>query len=71
MAIEITEETITIRKLTPSEGKWLNKEDVYSQEVYLGIEANPDEWTEVEEADVPESFLATAVTPEPEEPPVS
>lgn len=76
--MNVTTETVEVRLLTPDEGKWLNKGDVYSRTVYLGVEDQPENWTEVDESEVPEDFLATALPPEeptpeeePLEPPVS
>ena len=34
-------------KLTPSEGMWLNKGDIVSDCVYLGINDSPDNWREI------------------------
>ena len=34
-------------KLTPSEGMWLNKGDIISDCVYLGINDSPDNWREM------------------------
>lgn len=36
-------------KLTPEEGKWLYNGEVCSELVYLGKNANVDDWTEVDE----------------------
>lgn len=38
-----------IRVLTPDEGKFLTNGGTYSTKVYLGKNANPDEWREVDE----------------------
>lgn len=35
-------------KLTPDEGKWLYNGEVCSDLVFLGRNASPDEWTEVD-----------------------
>lgn len=47
-----------IRILTPAEGKYLTDGETYSTKVYLGKNASPDEWREVDgipnEADDPE-----------------
>lgn len=44
--------------LTPSEGKYLTNGETYSTKVYLGKNASPDDWWEVDsipdEADDPE-----------------
>ena len=36
-------------KITPDEGKWLYNGKVCSQLVYLGKNASPNDWTEVDE----------------------
>ena len=38
-----------IRVLTPDEGKYLTNGETYSTKVYLGKNASPDEWREVDE----------------------
>lgn len=38
-----------IRVLTPSDGMFLFNGTTYSQRVYLGINASPDDWTEASE----------------------
>lgn len=50
----VTEQNVTLRVLTPDvEGNWLYKEEagerIYSQRVYLGVEADPAEWHECTE----------------------
>ena len=42
-----------IRILTPSEGMYLTNGDTYSQRVYLGKNASPEEWWEIEASAVP------------------
>ena len=42
-----------IRILTPAEGKYLTNGETYSTKVYLGKNASPDEWREVDE--IPET----------------
>lgn len=46
------------RVMTPDEGKYLTNGETYSTTVYLGKNASPDEWREVDaipdEADDPE-----------------
>ena len=37
------------RVMTPDEGKYLTNGETYSTKVYLGKNANPDEWREVDE----------------------
>lgn len=38
-----------IRILTPSDGKYLTNGESYSTKVYLGKNASPDDWREVDE----------------------
>lgn len=38
-----------IRVLTPDEGKYLTNGETYSTKVYLGKNASPGEWREVDE----------------------
>lgn len=38
-----------IRVLTPGEGKYLTNGETYSTKVYLGKNASPDDWREVDE----------------------
>lgn len=42
-------------KLIPDEGKWLYNGEFCSDLVYLGKNASPDEWTEVDEYIEPQS----------------
>lgn len=37
------------RVMTPDEGKYLTNGETYSTKVYLGKNASPDEWREVDE----------------------
>lgn len=41
--------TIELRKITASEGMVLTDGEVYSKEVYLGCNDNPDNWHEITE----------------------
>jgi hypothetical protein len=43
-------ENIIVRKLIPSDGKYLTNGTVYSDCVYLGAEEDPANWVEVDEA---------------------
>ena len=47
--MEITERNVTIRTLTPDDGKWLYNatERVISDSVYLGASADAGDWTEI------------------------
>ena len=45
----ITTNNKGIRVLTPDEGKYLTNGETYSTKVYLGKNASPDEWREVDE----------------------
>lgn len=49
--MKVTEQQVTLRKLTPSEGLWLTRTDattdrVFSKEVFLGINDSPENWRE-------------------------
>ena len=48
--------------LTPSEGKYLTNGETYSTKVYLGKEASPDEWWEVDK--IPEEAADEELTAE-------
>lgn len=55
----MTETTITMRKLTASEGYVLTNGDVYGKEVYLGVNDSAENWheiTDVEYAEVMEKL---------------
>ena len=39
--------TIEITKITPSNGMMLTNGEVYSDEVYLSVNDNPDNWHEI------------------------
>lgn len=47
----MTETTITLRKLTASEGYVLTNGEAYGQEVYLGIYDSPENWHEITDAE--------------------
>ena len=50
-----------IRILTPAEGRYLTNGETYSEKVYLGKNASPDDWWEVDSIpDVPEDPELTA-----------
>ena len=40
---------INLTKITPSDGMYLTNGEVYSKEVYLGINDSPDNWQEIPE----------------------
>ena len=46
--------TIELRKITASEGMVLTNGEVYSKEVYLGCNDNPDNWHEITEEEYEE-----------------
>ena len=46
----MTETTITMRKLTASEGYVLTNGDVYGKEVYLGVNDSAGNWHEITDA---------------------
>ena len=47
----MTETTITMRKLTASDGYVLTNGDVYGKEVYLGVNDSADNWHEITDAE--------------------
>lgn len=52
--MKLTEQQVTLRKLTPSEGMWLTRTDattdrVFSKEVFLGVNDSPENWREATE----------------------
>ena len=47
-------EQITIIKLTASDGKSLTNGEIYAKELYLGCNDSPDNWTEVDDGEIPE-----------------
>ena len=47
MDIGMIESTITIRKLTASEGMTLTNGEVYGKQIYLGVNDSPDNWHEI------------------------
>lgn len=47
----MTETTITMRKLTASEGYVLTNGDVYGKEVYLGVNDSAANWHEITDAE--------------------
>ena len=42
--------------ITPDEGKWLTNGQTYSQQVWLGTQDSPSNWSEVSEEEVPEEW---------------
>ena len=49
----MTQNTIQIIILTPSQGKVLTNGETYSRKVYLGVNDSPENWTEIDESEVP------------------
>lgn len=52
--MKLTEQQVTLRKLTPSEGMWLTRTDattdrVFSKEVFLGVNDSRDNWRDATE----------------------
>lgn len=47
----MTETTITLRKLTASEGHVLTNGEVYGKEIYLGLNDKAENWHEITEAE--------------------
>lgn len=43
--------TITLVKLTASEGMTLTNGEAFSKEIYLGCNDNPDRWWEISDED--------------------
>ena len=43
--------------LTAAEGKWLTNGSTYSQQVWLGCVDSAENWSEVDESEVPEEWL--------------
>lgn len=47
--MKITINEYGIRVLTPDDGRYLTNGETYSTKVYLGKNASPDDWREVDE----------------------
>ena len=47
-------EEIKILKLIANEGKSLTNGEAYSKSVYLGVNDSPDNWTEINDDEIPE-----------------
>jgi hypothetical protein len=54
MDFGMTETTITMRKLTASNGYVLTNGDVYGKEVYLGANDSAENWHEITDAEYAE-----------------
>lgn len=52
-------EQITIIKLTASDGKSLTNGEIYAKELYLGCNDSPDNWTEIDDSEIPEETEVT------------
>ena len=52
----MTETTITMRKLTASEGYVLTNGDVYGKEVFLGVNDSAENWHEITDAEYAEAM---------------
>ena len=52
------ETTITITKLTASEGMTLTNGDAFSKEVYLGANDKPENWLEITDEEAEERLKA-------------
>lgn len=48
----MTQQTISIRVLTASDGMVLTNGETYSTQVYLGVNDSPENWHEVPESEV-------------------
>ena len=58
MDIGMIESTITIRKLTATEGMTLTNGEAYGKEIYMGKNDSPENWHEITDAEY-EEILAT------------
>lgn len=52
--MKLTEQQVTLRKLTPSEGMWLTRTDattdrVFTKEVFLGVNDSRENWRDATE----------------------
>ena len=54
------ETTITLRKLTASEGRVLTNGEAYGKEIYLGVNDSAENWHEITDAEYAEIVKATA-----------
>lgn len=50
--------------LTPDEGNWLTNGEVYSLQVWLGINDSPDNWHDILDKDVPDEWKETEAVEE-------
>ncbi len=48
--------TIQDNILTADEGKWLTNGSVYSRQVWLGVADSVENWSDVDESEVPEEW---------------
>ena len=46
--------TVEIVTLEADEGKMLTNGEIYSSQVYLGVNDSPENWREINEEDVPD-----------------
>ena len=60
------ESTITIRKLTASEGMTLTNGETYGKEIYLGKNDSPLNWHEITDAEYEEILAAQELEVEEE-----
>lgn len=51
MDFSMTESTITIRKLTASDGMTLTNGEAYGKQIYLGKNDRADNWQEITDAE--------------------
>lgn len=54
----MTVETIELRKLIPKEGMTLTNGEVFSKEVYLGVNDSPYNWQEIPDNEAEERMKA-------------
>lgn len=53
--------TIQDNILTADKGKWLTNGQTYSQQVWLGKADSVENWSEVEESEVPDEYKQTSL----------
>ena len=58
MDFSMTETTITLRKLTASEGYVLTNGEAYGKEIYLGIYDSAENWHEITDAEYAQILAA-------------
>jgi hypothetical protein len=64
MDFGMIESTITIKKLTASEGMTLTNGEAYGKEIYLGKYDSPKNWHEITDAEYEEILAAQEIETE-------